>query len=344
MTYWFGQEKIKDIVMLNYSIIIPHRDIPQLLQRCLDSIPQRPDLEVIVVDDNSNPEVVDFDHFPGMERPNTTVIFDKSGKGAGRVRNIGLEHAKGKWLLFADADDFFNYCLNDVLDEYADNDSDIIFFRISSVDSVYYVNSDRDGFYNAYFEEYLDNRIEGEKQLRYVSGVPWGKLVRREMVTSKNIKFQETTIHNDTKFGYLTGYYANNIAVDLRAIYCLTYRQDSISYTLTEEKILDRVRVVAERERFLVDHNLYPAFTHFNRGIIDNLISLRRDENNGLYDKCMKIFSDFSFPNIMIEEIIEKRLLQIRNKKKRQDVDTFLIKIKKILLYPFRSLLYALFS
>jgi glycosyltransferase involved in cell wall biosynthesis len=344
VTYWFGQEKIKDIVMLNYSIIIPHRDIPQLLQRCLDSIPQRPDLEVIVVDDNSNPEVVDFDHFPGMERPNTTVIFDKSGKGAGRVRNIGLEHAKGKWLLFADADDFFNYCLNDVLDEYADNDSDIIFFRISSVDSVYYVNSDRDGFYNAYFEEYLDNRIEGEKQLRYVSGVPWGKLVRREMVTSKNIKFQETTIHNDTKFGYLTGYYANNIAVDLRAIYCLTYRQDSISYTLTDDKIIESIRVLAERERFMVDHNIYPAFKHLNWELIDDLISFKKGGKEEIYYRSLKIFSNFSFPNVMIEEMIEKRLLQIRNKNRRQVVDTFLIKINKTLFYPFRSLLYTLFS
>ena len=32
----------------NYSIIIPHKDIPDLLQRCLDSIPVRDDVEVIV--------------------------------------------------------------------------------------------------------------------------------------------------------------------------------------------------------------------------------------------------------------------------------------------------------
>ena len=54
-----------------YSIIIPHKDIPDLLQRCLDSIPVRDDVEVIVVDDNSNTQKVDFGHFPGLERPNT---------------------------------------------------------------------------------------------------------------------------------------------------------------------------------------------------------------------------------------------------------------------------------
>ena len=316
--------------MITYSIIIPHRDIPQLLQRCLDSIPQRPDLEVIVVDDNSNPELVDFSRFPGQERADTTIVFDKSGLGAGRARNIGLEQAKGKWLLFADADDFFNYCLNDVLDEYVVDDSDIIFFRISSIDSVYYVNTNRSDFYNAYFKEYLANKAEGEKKLRYVSGVAWGKLIRREMVTSNNIKFQETKIHEDTKFGYLTGFYAKTIAVDFRAIYCLTNRQDSLSRTLTDEKILDRVRVVAEKERFFVDHNIYPAFKYQNREIIDNLILLKREEKPFLYDRCMEIFSDFSFPTTVIEEMIAQRILEVRAKNKRRVIDAKLGQIKRV--------------
>ena len=93
--------------MINYSIIIPHKNIPKLLQRCLNSIPQRDDLEIIVVDDNSDPSIVDFGQFPGAGRSDVSFFFDKSGKGAGRARNIGLQHAQGKWLLFADADDFF---------------------------------------------------------------------------------------------------------------------------------------------------------------------------------------------------------------------------------------------
>ena len=46
--------------MINYSIIIPHKNIPNLLQRCLDSIPNREDVQIIVVDDNSDPNIVDF--------------------------------------------------------------------------------------------------------------------------------------------------------------------------------------------------------------------------------------------------------------------------------------------
>ena len=118
----------------NYSIIIPHKNIPTLLQRCLDSIPQRDDVQVIIVDDNSDPSIVDFENFPGLKRKNTIVVFDKSSKGAGHARNIGIEHSNSKWLIFADADDFFNYCIGECLDKYKDASEDIILeFGISLV-------------------------------------------------------------------------------------------------------------------------------------------------------------------------------------------------------------------
>lgn len=49
---------------ISFSIIIPHHNIPDLLERCIASIPMRDDVEVIVVDDRSSPSVVDFDNFP----------------------------------------------------------------------------------------------------------------------------------------------------------------------------------------------------------------------------------------------------------------------------------------
>ena len=67
---------------MSISIIIPHYNTPSLLKRCIDSIPIREDIEVIIVDDNSDSNIVDFAHFPGHERTYTKVIFTKKGKGA----------------------------------------------------------------------------------------------------------------------------------------------------------------------------------------------------------------------------------------------------------------------
>ena len=57
------------------------------------------EIQIIIIDDNSNSESVDFSHFPGNGRKNTEVLFTKEGKGAGYARNIGLSHARGKWII-----------------------------------------------------------------------------------------------------------------------------------------------------------------------------------------------------------------------------------------------------
>ena len=84
--------------MYNYSFIIPHKNCPDLLQRCVDSIPERDDVQVIVVDDNS-----DDGKKPSLKNHKNlqVILLDATqSKGAGRARNVGLEHAEGKWLLF----------------------------------------------------------------------------------------------------------------------------------------------------------------------------------------------------------------------------------------------------
>jgi len=72
--------------MINYSIIIPHKNTPDLLQKCIDSIPHREDVQIIVVDDNSDEDKVDFEHFPGLNEKATEVYFTKEGKGAVNTR------------------------------------------------------------------------------------------------------------------------------------------------------------------------------------------------------------------------------------------------------------------
>ena len=56
--------------MIVYSFIIPHKNCPVLLNRCLDSIPIRDDVQIIVVDDNS-----DVDKKPTFSRQNILKCF-----------------------------------------------------------------------------------------------------------------------------------------------------------------------------------------------------------------------------------------------------------------------------
>ena len=116
-----------------FSVIIPHYGIPELLRRCLASIPQREDLQVIVVDDASDLTQEEKDNYPGLDREGCRVIFTTEAGGAGYARNVGLRHATGKWLLFMDSDDFFlESCLR-LLEKHYDDPSDLVCFRCTSV-------------------------------------------------------------------------------------------------------------------------------------------------------------------------------------------------------------------
>lgn len=208
---------------INYSIIIPTRNQTDLLRRCLNSIPHRDDIQIIVVDDNSDPRKVDFDSYPGLDDPYTEVIFTKEGKGAGYARNCGLRVAKGKWILFADSDDvFFTRSLNYKMDFYTESGVDIVFFKVQQL----FVDTgviNRDFFYSNIIEQDDEN---AKLQLRYNVHNPWGKFIKRSLIDSYCIRFSECAVCNDAYFSLQSGHYAKDVLIDKDIIYTWCFRTD----------------------------------------------------------------------------------------------------------------------
>lgn len=233
----------------NFSIIIPTKNTHSFLQRCLDSIPSRKDIEVIVVDDNSDPMKVDFANYPGRNRPNTQVVFTKDGKGAGFARNVGLEKATGKWLLFSDSDDTFETeNLNRMLDKYQNSEADIIFFNANRVD-------EQTG-------EVLSQHLSKSKYerdakqysdfMRYRSNVPWAKMIRRDIVEKNSIQFSEVPAANDLFFSAVSGYYAKKVLIDFTVIYDWKVRKSgSITSTVSKRSILSKLDQASKKNEFL---------------------------------------------------------------------------------------------
>ena len=237
----------------NYSIIIPHKDIPDLLQRCLDSIPQRDDVEVIVVDDNSDPRKVDFEHFPGMERKNTHIYFTKEGKGAGHVRNVGLDYAQGRWIVFVDADDFLTEDFSALLDDVADAEEDIVFFDYINVLSEKPTQKvkDRDR-YKIFISDYLAGN-KSESDLRIYFFVPWCKFIKRDLIEQHHLRFNEVKWNNDQYFSVLAGCLAKTIAVNGKIGYAVTLREGSLTYDLcdTGEELAVRLMEAVKTEEWM---------------------------------------------------------------------------------------------
>lgn len=207
--------------MIYYSIIIPHKNTPDLLQYCLDSIPTRDDVQVIVVDDDSDAEIVDFDHFPQWKGKNYECYFTKKSGGTGFAENVGIGYAKGKWLLFVGSDDYLLLSANQIFDEEKDTEADMVFFRPKAV-----MLEDRASFskradqYNAIIDRYLVSGDEMELRCRYFSIC--GRLISRELILDKNIRFDEIKYSNDNLFAVKIGVNAGIIDVRDKQLYCIT--------------------------------------------------------------------------------------------------------------------------
>lgn len=255
--------------MISYSIIIPNKNHPELLQRALNSIPARNDVEIIIIDDNSDPGAVDFTLYPGKNRDDCKIFFTKEGKGAGYARNIGIDNAIGKWLLFLDSDDFFCEGFLSLLDRHSQSDADIVFFDVTSVDSDTLLHTPRHEDKSEALARYKDRADMIDSYCRYHYFEPWGKMIRREMIVNNGIRFDETQCANDVMFSVLSGDAARTIEYDPGVLYCVTTRRQSLSEPLSENpaKASDRLSVKWRLQCFYDSHGIhayyfYPFYRH----------------------------------------------------------------------------------
>lgn len=219
----------------SFSIIIPHYDIPDLLMRCLKSIPVSEDIQVIVVDDNSPEADAYLERYPELSRPYLEFIRTTKGGGAGYARNVGLDHSKGKWLLFADADDFYVENMYEIIMSHVDNKSDVIYFKKRSVLSEDVTRQvSRSDYINCLIDRYFE--AYDEKPIRANFIVPWSKMIRAEIVRETGIRFDELQYANDHYFNAFIGCHAKTIEVSSEVLYVVTLRQGSLTSSFCKKK------------------------------------------------------------------------------------------------------------
>ena len=189
---------------------------------------------MIVVDDNSTDADSYLDKYPELSRPYLEFIRTTKGGGAGYARNVGLDYAKGKWLLFADSDDFFVKNAFNIVREYAYSDADVVYFKAESVFSDNPEEpSTRGRQQNSLIDGYLYNGEGNKLRVEYWS--PWGKMIRSELVASHNIRFDEVKYSNDHYFSANVGLNAKKIKADSRVVYVVVYGKNEEAERLDEQ-------------------------------------------------------------------------------------------------------------
>ena len=234
------------MIKCNFSVIIPHYNSLDSLPRLLDSIPVWDVIEVFVVDNSPNKiSIADV-----KSSRTFSLLYSPNFRFAGGARNVGLDAAYGKWLIFADADDFFTPEAFDIFSSYVNSDKDLVYFKVKSVYDDTLLPSDRDAIWNKVIDDFTNGSSdEISTRLSYV--VPWGKMIRSELVRTNNISFDEVVAANDVMFSTKVGMNAKNFAVSKEYVYVVTTRAGSLANRRDFEVVKSRYLVAIRRNIYV---------------------------------------------------------------------------------------------
>ncbi len=223
------------------SIIIPVYNVSKYLDKCLQSVVSQTysNIQIILVNDGSTDNSGEICE-RWKKKDNRIEVIHKKNGGLSNARNVGIEKAQGKYLMFVDSDDIISIDLCEMLHSYLlGNSADLAIcdtYHIFSNDSFTFQKDDK-------VKMYCFNRNEAICNLWYQkSFLPsaWGKLYKKELF--EQIRFTEGIIFEDIDIMHEIFYLCNRIVyIDVKA-YGYVHHENSITtkkYTQKDNVILD---------------------------------------------------------------------------------------------------------
>lgn len=120
--------------MIKCSIIIPCWNSKEYLGKCLESIPKRDDIEIICINDGSTDKTLDLlKNYKEFMYKDIEILNYKKNKGVSYARNMGIDKAKGEYLLFLDSDDYIDgNVFNNIVDNYLNGEYEMVFYDMAN--------------------------------------------------------------------------------------------------------------------------------------------------------------------------------------------------------------------
>lgn len=244
------------------SVILPCYNAEKYLCQCLDSILAQTlgALEVICVDDGSTDGTGEILRRYASSDGRIRIVNQRNA-GAGAARNVGAQLARGEYLSFLDADDFFE---PDMLEKAVacaeETKADYVVFQSDRY------NQDRDTFEEMDwavcladippYQPFTYRELTGNLFLTFV-GWAWDKLYRRSFVEAHSLYFQEQRTTNDMLFVFSALICAKRIGL-VRQVLAHQRRGNRDSLSVTREKswhcFYDALTALKQR---LEDEGLY---------------------------------------------------------------------------------------
>ena len=316
------------------SVIMPVYNAEKFINEAIDSVLNQTykNLEIILVDDGSKDSSGKIcDEY--KEKDNRIIVIHKENGSSSSARNAGLDIATGKYIMFIDADDF-----------YEKNSCEVLYNEIKSKDADYvignYIHTNYEGkkwekpVYDS--ENFKLSITDYKKSFFVMNSVIWNKIYKREFIENHKLRYiLESDIAEDAVFATYCyvhsdkGYYINDVVYNYRQ----NEKNTSISTNCTK-KYFEKLNYSYKKifENFKTTNNL--GFYRFFYARIMPYLLCKIIDTNALQEseviEVLEMLNWFFKQKKMYEVIvINERLNEIVEYIDRKDYKNALIMIKE---------------
>lgn len=212
---------------MRYSVIIPIYNAEKTLARCLDSILRQPfsDYELLLINDGSGDGSGEICAAYARSYPQVRY-FPKENGGVSSARNLGLEQARGEYILFVDSDDYVADNYFAVIDAaVAQNRPDLLMFGARS-----FSGKPRQwvtGRFCEATELSIAQRVDAAMR-GYLFSSLWCRAFRREVIMTAGLRFRENlSIGEDQLFLFSYVLQCRSIVSIPDLLYCVDVSDQS---------------------------------------------------------------------------------------------------------------------
>ena len=255
--------------MKRISVIVPVHNAENYLEKCLNSIiPQLSDQdEILLMNDWSTDSSTQICEEYSKKYNNIFTQYNENG-GPSKTRNLGIEKAAGKYLLFIDSDDYLkeNYVVKML--------EDIENYELT-VCSYSFVYEDLNKIQEQKYSNKLGNVIIPKDdfiKLYHVQllNLVWNKIYRADIIKKNNIRFDEKITKGEDLLFNLD--YIAHINTEIKII------NESLYYYVTKPTGLNRSFREPIKDRMertsLVYNKMKNITTKHNNEIIAEIINM----------------------------------------------------------------------
>lgn len=224
--------------MIDVSIIVPVYNKERFLEECMECLVNQThkNIEIICVDDGSTDRSLEIlrDY---KQRDNRVVVISQENKGAGNARNIGIRNAKGRYMQFLDADDFFELdMIENMLKQAEQKQAEIVICNALEYNQETKIEEAHKWLNTQNLEMDVFSYKDVDNIFSITTSSIWNKLYKKEFIIDNGITYQEIQSNNDTAFSVISLLLAKRISYVNEFYIHYRYYQDTFRISSSREK------------------------------------------------------------------------------------------------------------